>query len=135
MEYTLDVRCMKGLNSTWDYKTNVPSDRQNFAVATFSGRLLVIGGWLHGPSAVVEAYDGSTWERMPDLLTPRSAAAAGCLLRFCPVLLLALIPVCLILTAFVLESSASLILLRLHHHLLLSCNSANGKSAVRVWRH
>jgi hypothetical protein len=102
MEYTLDVRCMKGLNSTWDYKTNVPSDRQNFAVATFSGRLLVIGGWLHGPSAVVEAYDGSTWERMPDLLTPRSAAAAGCLLRFCPVLLLVLIPVCPILPACVL---------------------------------
>ena len=68
---------MKGLNSTWDHKTQVPADRQSYAVATFSGRLLVIGGWLHGPSAVVEAYDGSTWERLPDLLTPRSAAAAG----------------------------------------------------------
>ena len=68
-----------GVINLWDYKTNVPSDRQNFAVATFSGRLLVIGGWLHGPSAVVEAYDGSTWERMPDLLTPRSAAAASAL--------------------------------------------------------
>jgi hypothetical protein len=93
---------MKGLNSTWDYKTKVPADRQSFAVATFSGRLLVIGGWLHGPSAVVEAYDGNAWERLPDLLTPRSAAAAGSSTssEFCSVRPLVLIPVCVAIRGF-----------------------------------
>jgi len=39
--------------STWEYRTKVPTDRQQFAVANFAGRIVVLGGWLHGPSAVV----------------------------------------------------------------------------------
>jgi hypothetical protein len=46
-------------------------------VSNFDGRILVIGGWLHGPSSVVEAYDGNTWQRLPDMLTPRMSAAAA----------------------------------------------------------
>jgi len=39
--------------SDWQAKTPVPTDRQKFAVATFNDDIVVIGGWLHGPSAVV----------------------------------------------------------------------------------
>ena len=75
--YSLNLYCMKGTNSTWDYRASVPTDRLKFALTNYAGRMLVIGGWLDGPSAVVEAYDGSTWQRLPDMLVPRYAAAAA----------------------------------------------------------
>jgi len=76
-DYTLHLLCMKGTNNTWEYQTKVPTDRQQFAVANFAGRIVVVGGWLHGPSAVVEAYDGANWQELPELLTPRFACAAA----------------------------------------------------------
>lgn len=75
--YSLSLYCTSGLNSPWVYKSSVPTDRLKYAVANFAGRIVVIGGWLHGASGVVEAYDGKKWERLPDLLTRRSAAAAA----------------------------------------------------------